>query len=62
MSIAEMKWEITSSLNNLSEKTLEEFLNVIKDASNKPAIRYDINEEIELILREDAELLKRLAE
>lgn len=62
MSILEMKWEITSSLNDLSEKALEEVLTIVNERKAKSAIRYDINSEIDMILREDAELLKRLAE
>lgn len=62
MSIDEMKWAITSSLNQLPEKTLEEFLKIIQEQKPQASTRYDINSDIELILHEDAELLKRLAE
>ena len=62
MSIAEMKWEITSSLDGLSEKTLEEFLSIINDKKNKSAIRYDINSAIDNVVKENEGLLKRLAQ
>ncbi len=62
MSIDEMKWKITSSLDDLSQKTLEDFLKVISEQKDKPSFRYDINSEIDHILHEDAALLKRLAE
>ena len=62
MSSAEMKWEITSSLNKLSEQALEEVLDLIKEKETKESFRYDINSEIAFVLNEDAALLKRLAE
>lgn len=62
MSIDEMKWKITSSLNDLSEQTLQEVFDLIKNKEEKASLRYDINSEIEFVLNEDAVLLKRLAE
>lgn len=62
MSTLEMKWKITTSLDKLSETALEEVLNIVNEKKSSGSVRYDINTEIDLILREDAALLKRLAE
>ena len=63
MSIAEMKWEITSSLNNLSEKALAEIMVHIKQlesVSEAGESRADTH--FKKIMEEDVNLLKRLAQ
>lgn len=63
MSIAEMKWEITSSLNNLSEKALTEIIIHIKQlesASEAEESRADMH--FRKIMDEDINLLKRLTQ
>ena len=62
MSSTEMKWKITSSLDNLSDDKLNLLLGMIERGENAPAkISYDINVHLDQVLHEDANLLKRLA-
>ncbi len=61
MSIAEMKWEIVKGIDLLQEKDLENILSVLEKMAKTRTIRYDINSEIDHVLREDEMLLNRLA-
>ena len=62
MSIVEMKWKITSSLNNLSEKALEEILVHLHQLENETGNEESLDKHFQRVLKEDANLLKRLAQ
>ena len=63
MSIAEMKWKITSSLDKLSDDRLRELLTEIEmsEKVKDPQIDWDITKNMDRLIHENLGLLKRLS-
>lgn len=57
-----MKQAIDERLEHMSAQELEEVLDFLNKKDRTPMLRYDINSEIESVVKEDAALLKRLAQ
>lgn len=62
MSTVEIKWRITSSLDNLSDTALAEMLEHLEQLEKAAAETSDMDKTFQRILREDANLLNRLAQ
>ena len=60
MSVIEIKSEIEKELDKVPEKVLLEVLSYLKQAESNPEL--DFKKHLEIILKEDDNLLKRLAQ
>lgn len=56
-----MKWEIVRKLDRMSESAVKEVLNLINQVEKKPEIRYDLASNLDQLMEENDELLKRLS-
>lgn len=61
MSTTEIKAEIQKSLDNVPESVLQDILDFLKQAEKQPADRVGLTKNLRDILKEDKELLERLA-
>jgi hypothetical protein len=61
MTAQEIKSEIQKSLDNVPESVLQNFLDLLKLAENQPAEKIFLANNVMTILKEDKELLQRLA-
>ena len=61
MSTKEIKAEIQKSLNNVPDTVLQDILDFLKQAEKQPADRLSLTKNLRDILKEDKELLERLA-
>jgi len=57
-----MKWKITSSLDKLSEKALEEMLLHLRKLESEGEDEHSLDKHFKKVLQEDAHLLTRFAQ
>lgn len=62
MSTQELKQEINKSLDEVPESVLREILSLLKQVENQSPERVDLSMRLSQILKEDKELLERLAQ
>lgn len=61
MTIADLKYEITKEIDDAPESVLADILDYLKQVKVTPKEKIDLTRHLGLILREDKELLQRLA-
>lgn len=61
MNKADLKEEIRKAIDNMPESVLTEILDYLKQIQVTPEKQIDLSNHLGLILREDKELLQRLA-
>ncbi len=61
MTTADLKYEITRAIDEVPETVLIEILDYLKQVKESPKEKINLSRHLGLILREDKELLKRLA-
>jgi hypothetical protein len=61
MTTADLKYEIKKALDDAPESVLIEILDYLKQVKVTPKEKIDLTRHLGLILREDKELLQRLA-
>jgi hypothetical protein len=61
MTTADLKYEITKAIDDAPESVLVDILDYLKQIKGSPEEKIDLSRQLGLIIREDKELLKRLA-
>jgi len=61
MTTSDLKLEINKAIDNVPESVLVEILDYLKQIQITPIEKIDLSRHLGLILREDRELLQRLA-
>jgi hypothetical protein len=61
MTTADLKYEITKAIDDAPESVLVDILDYLKQIKGSPNEKIDLSLQLGLIIREDKELLKRLA-
>jgi hypothetical protein len=61
MTTADLKYEITKAIDDAPESVLVDILDYLKQVKGLPKEKIDLSRQLGLIIREDNELLKRLA-
>jgi hypothetical protein len=61
MTTADLKYEITKAIDEAPESVLVDILDYLKQIKGSPKEKIDLSRQLGLIIREDKELLKRLA-
>lgn len=61
MTTADLKQEINKAIDNVPESVLIDILDYLKQIQVSPTEKVDLSRHLGLILREDKELLQRLA-
>lgn len=61
MTTADLKYEIKKAIDEVPESVLVDILEYLKQAKASPKEKIDLSRHLGLIIREDRELLKRLA-
>lgn len=61
MTTTDLKYEITKAIDDVPESVLIEILDYLKQVKASPKEKIDLSRHLGLIIREDKELLKRLA-
>jgi len=61
MTTADLKYEITKAIDDAPESVLVDILDYLKQVKGLPKEKIDLSRHLGLIIREDKELLKRLA-
>ena len=61
MTTADLKYEITKAIDEAPESVLVDILDYLKQIKGSPKEKIDLSRQLGLIIREDKELLRRLA-
>ena len=61
MNTTDLKQEINKAIDNVPESVLVDILDYLKQIQGTPAEKIDLSRHLGIILREDKELLQRLA-
>ena len=61
MTTADLKYEIKKAIDEVPESVLVDILEYLRQAKASPKDKIDLSRQLGLIIREDKELLKRLA-
>jgi hypothetical protein len=61
MTTADLKFEIKKAIDEVPESVLVDILDYLKQVKASPKEKIDLSRHLGLIIREDKELLKRLA-
>ena len=61
MTTADLKFEIKKAIDEVPESVLVDILDYLKQVKASPKEKIDLSRHLALIIREDKELLKRLA-
>ena len=61
MTTADLKFEIKKEIDEVPESVLVDILDYLKQVKASPKEKIDLSRHLSLIIREDKELLKRLA-
>jgi hypothetical protein len=61
MTTADLKFEIKKAIDEVPESVLVDILDYLKQVKASPKEKIDLSRHLSLIIREDKELLKRLA-
>lgn len=61
MTTADLKYEITKAIDEAPESVLVDILDYLKQIKSSPKEKIDLSRQLGLIIREDKELLRRLA-
>ncbi|HEY5511437.1 MAG TPA: hypothetical protein VIK10_10465 [Prolixibacteraceae bacterium] len=61
MTTADLKFEIKKAIDEVPESALVDILDYLKQVKASPKEKIDLSRHLGLIIREDKELLKRLA-
>jgi hypothetical protein len=61
MNTTDLKHEINKAIDNVPESVLVDILDYLKQIQETPTEKIDLSRHLGLILREDKELLQRLA-
>ena len=61
MATADLKLEIQKMIDTVSDSVLEELLDYLRQIQNSPPVKVDLTQHLGSMLRDDNELLQRLA-